>query len=126
MHKSMLGGLIIDCKSGDLEGAAAFWSAALGMKTRALPGDEGKTYTALVDPDDRLDIEVQTVDHESRVHLDIESDDIEAEARRLEKLGAKRVAKIKGWVVMEAPTGQKFCIVKARYRDFDKKANRWD
>ena len=126
MHKSMLGGLIIDCKTGDLEGASQFWSAALGMKTRALPGEEGKKYVALVDPDGRLDIEVQTVDHESRVHLDIESDDIEAEARRLEKLGARRLERIKGWVVMEAPTGQKFCIVKPRYREFEKKANRWE
>ena len=37
------------------------------------------------------DIEVQTVDHPSRVHLDIETDDIEAEVRRLEGLGAKTV-----------------------------------
>lgn len=126
MHKSMLGGLIIDCKTDDLEGAAAFWSAALGMKTRAIPGEEGKTYVKLVDPDGRLDIEVQTVDHDSRVHLDIESDDLEAEARRLEKLGARHVARIKGWIVMQAPTGQRFCIVKPHYREFAQKANRWE
>jgi hypothetical protein len=126
MHKSMLGGLIIDCKTGDLDGAAAFWSAALGMKSRALPGEEGKTYMKLIDPEGRLDVEVQIVDHESRVHLDIEADDIEAEVRRLEKLGARRVANIKDWIVMQAPTGQKFCVVKARYRAFEQNANRWE
>lgn len=125
MHKSRLGGFIIDCRTDDLAGAAEFWSRALGMKTRALPGEEGKTYITLVDADRNLDIEVQSVDHESRVHLDIESDDIEAEASRLEKLGAKRVAKIKGWLVMEAPTGQRFCIVRARTPDFAQKANGW-
>ncbi|MFO1507022.1 MAG: VOC family protein [Lysobacterales bacterium] len=57
-------------------------------------------------------VEVQKVDHESRVHLDIESDDIEAEVRRLEALGAKRVAAIRTWVVMEAPTGQRFCVIR--------------
>lgn len=126
MHKSMLGGIIIDCRTSDLEGATDFWSAALGMKKRKIPGEEGKTYMKLVEPDGRLDVEVQIVDHESRVHLDIESNDIEAEVRRLEKLGAKRVAKIKGWIVMEAPTGQRFCIVKPRYRNFERKANRWE
>jgi predicted enzyme related to lactoylglutathione lyase len=125
MHKSRLGGFIIDCRTADLQGAAAFWSAALGMKTRALPGEEGETYVALVDTDRNLDIEVQTVDHESRVHIDIEADDIEAEVRRLEGLGAKRVAKVKGWVVMKAPTGQKFCVVRARGGDCADKANSW-
>jgi hypothetical protein len=43
------------------------------------------------------------VSHPSRVHLDIESDDVDAEAARLEQLGAKRVEKIRTWWVMEAP-----------------------
>jgi hypothetical protein len=125
MHKSRLGGFIIDCRTDDLEKAAAFWSAALGMKTRALPGEEGEIYVGLVDDDRKLDIEVQKVGHESRVHLDIESDDLEAEATRLEKIGARRVGDIKGWIVMEAPTGQRFCIVKPRPGDFAQKANAW-
>jgi len=54
---------------------------------------------------------LQKVEHESRIHLDIESDDKEAEVDRLEALGAKRVAQIKRWWVMEAPTGQRFCVV---------------
>jgi hypothetical protein len=55
---------------------------------------------------------VQQVGHDSRVHLDIESDDIEAEVRRLESLGAKRVEFVHTWCVMEAPTGQRFCVVR--------------
>ena len=100
MHKSKLAGLIIDCRTGDLKSAASFWSAALGMDTRALPGPQGEKYVRLMDPGDRLHIEVQTVDHESRVHLDIEADDVEAEVSRLEKLGAKRVAQVHTWWVM--------------------------
>ena len=34
MHRSRLGGLIIDCRTDDLEGAARFWSAALGLPAR--------------------------------------------------------------------------------------------
>ncbi len=57
----------------------------------------------LEDSQHDLNIEVQKVSHPSRVHLDIESNDIEAEVRRLEKLGAKRIQAIHTWVVMEAP-----------------------
>ncbi len=63
--------------------------------------------------------------HPSRVHLDIEADDIEAEVRRLEKLGAKRVAQVRSWWVMEAPTGQRFCVVQALRSDFAENANAW-
>ena len=80
MHKSRLAGFIIDCRTPDLHGAARFWSQALGMATEILPGQEGDTYVKLKVPEERLHIEVQAVDHDSRVHLDIESDDIEAEA----------------------------------------------
>ena len=125
MHRSRLAGFIIDCRTDDLQGAARFWSEALGLATAKLPGPEGDTYVQLEVPDERLHIEVQAVDHESRVHLDIEADDIEAEVRRLEKLGAKRLKKIQTWVVMEAPTGQRFCIVRPQNRDFEQDANVW-
>ena len=92
MHKSRLAGFIIDCETDDLPGAAAFWSAALGMRTEALgPGEE--SYVGLKGGAHGLHIEVQAVAHPSRVHLDIEADDVEAEVRRLEALGARRVGR---------------------------------
>jgi hypothetical protein len=125
VHKSKLSGFIIDCQTADLNGAATFWAAALGMPVRELPGVEGETYKRLVDDQHGLDIEVQTVDHSSRVHLDIESDDVEAEVRRLQALGAKRIAAVQTWVVMEAPTGQRFCVVRAAAANFERLANQW-
>lgn len=124
MHRSGLAGFIIDCHTDDLPGAAGFWGDALGLEIRRLPADEGQ-YIRLLDPDGRLHIEVQAVDHASRVHLDIETDDIEAEAARLERLGAKRVAQVKTWWVMEAPTGQRFCVVRAQSPGFAATANVW-
>ena len=64
-------------------------------------------------------------DHESRVHLDIETDDIPAEVARLEKLGAKVDQRLERWVVMRAPTGQRFCIVRVQRDGFAKNANSW-
>lgn len=125
MHKSRLAGFIIDCRTDDLHGAARFWSGALGMATEILPGQEGDSYVKLKVPEERLHIEVQAVEHDSRVHLDIESDDIEAEARRLEALGAKRLKKVHTWIVMEAPTGQRFCVVRPQNKGFEQDANVW-
>jgi len=125
MHSSRLAGFIIDCQTDDLGAAAGFWSAALGMAMRELPGAEGEKYQRLVDPANRLHIEVQTVSHPSRVHLDIETDDIEAEVRRLEALGARRVQQVQGWWVMEAPTGQRFCVVTADEGALAQHARQW-
>ena len=124
MHQSRLSGFIIDCQTDDIERAAAFWSAALGMPARQNPGEEGR-YVRLLDPEGRLHVEVQAVSHESRVHLDIESDDIEAEVARLEALGATRVARVQTWWVMQAPTGQRFCVVRPQDPEFARSANRW-
>jgi predicted enzyme related to lactoylglutathione lyase len=124
-HRSKLCGFIIDCRTDDLGAAAEFWGRALGMEIRQLPAAEGEKYVRLVDRNSELHIEVQKVDHPSRVHLDIEADDIEAEVRRLEALGAKRVAQVHTWWVMEAPTGHRFCIVRRSSPGFDAQANEW-
>ncbi|HEY1282924.1 MAG TPA: VOC family protein [Steroidobacteraceae bacterium] len=124
MHKSRLAGFIIDCRTDDLDAAAAFWSQALGYSLQAEQSET--SYRNFVPGPDGLHVEVQQVTHPSRVHLDIESDDIDAEVRRLEKLGAKKVEKGARWWVMEAPTGQRFCVVRPQRPDFADVAHTWD
>ena len=125
MHKSQLGGFIIDCQTDDLGQAAEFWSAALGLPVFADPSPEESKYRRLDTGADELVIEVQQVEHDSRVHLDIETDDIEAEVARLEAIGAKRISNTRSFVVMEAPTGQRFCVINAERGNFAKEANCW-
>lgn len=125
MHKSRLAGFIIDCQTSDLEAASKFWSAALGLPTEVTAADVGTPYVPLATRAHDLHVEVQQVDHPSRVHLDIEADDVEAEVKRLEALGAKRIGPVKRWVVMEAPTGQRFCVVRAKAKDFAATAHTW-
>ena len=121
MHKSRLAAIGIDCQDANLEDAAKFWSAALG---RAVTETEGN-YTALEDRAGQPYVFVQKVSHPSRLHLDIESDDVDAEVARLEALGAKRVEKIRTWWVMEAPTGQRFCVVRVQRGTLGDDANQW-
>jgi hypothetical protein len=112
MHRSRLAGFIIDCEGADPDAAATFWGRALGMAPQPREGE----YTRLDAGSRDLHIEVQRVAHESRVHLDIEADDIPAEVARLERLGARRDEQTHAgsWVVMIAPTGQRFCVVRAK------------
>ena len=105
--------------------AATFWSAALGLTKEILPSPEGDTYVRLVDRHSELAIEVQSVDHPSRVHLDIETDNMDAEIARLEALGARRVKQLERWWVMEAPTGQRFCVLHAKSPSFAHTASEW-
>ncbi|MEY2855110.1 MAG: hypothetical protein RL030_2242 [Pseudomonadota bacterium] len=125
MHRSRLAGFIIDCEGTDLEGAADFWSGALGLPAIG-EADDDPGYQRLKDAPGNLHVEVQVVKHPSRVHLDLRTDDVAAETRRLEALGAKRVRRVKDWVVMEAPTGQRFCVVPARTAAHLKGAHVWN
>jgi len=124
-HRSRLAGFIIDCQTDDLPAAAEFWSQALGATIGESYVDGEAEYTSFADTPADLYIEVQKVGHPSRVHIDIEADDLDAEAARLEALGAKKVAFVKRWWVMEAPTGQRFCIVKMKQPGKGAKPNAW-
>lgn len=125
-HRSRIAGFILDCQTDDLAAAAAFWSAALGLKV-ADPDQGGLgRYAQLADGPGDLHIEVQKVEHPSRVHLDIETDDIEAEVTRLEALGARRIAFVRErWWVMQAPTGQRFCVVPIQHAGPVPGMNEW-
>ncbi|HEY0232618.1 MAG TPA: VOC family protein [Dokdonella sp.] len=126
MHHSRLCTLVIDCKVDDLKPAAEFWSRALGKPIASVDQDGDGQYAELETAADEPIILLQRVTHEARVHLDIETDDLEAEAKRLEALGARRVAlKHERWWVMQAPSGHRFCIVRRQRAQFGPHLNRW-
>ena len=88
MHHSRLCALLIDCRTTDLDEAARFWGEALGRPVDLSHPSSRGNYRMLMTPTDEPIVEIQRVDHESRVHIDIESDDIAAEVARLRMLGA--------------------------------------
>jgi hypothetical protein len=126
MHRSRLAGLIIDCETDDLDSAASFWGRALGYEPERSDSPEDEGYILLQTPAEEPHIELQQVTHPSRVHIDIEADDVEAEVSRLEALGARRCQKVRDWWVMEAPTGHRFCVVPVVNPSFASRANKWE
>jgi predicted enzyme related to lactoylglutathione lyase len=116
-HRSRVCHVVIDCD--DLERGIAFWGAALGAHEEAIDPESQVTYRRLVLPDSEIRILLQkTVDakvSKERVHLDVETDDIEAEVRRLEALGASRWKRIRErdldyWVLRD-PFGNELCVL---------------
>ena len=126
MHKSRLSTIVIDCQTQQLDEAAQFWARALGWAAGSLADPEDANYRELAAPAGQVKVLLQAVTHPSRVHLDIETNDVEAETTRLEALGAKRVTQVRKWWVMEAPTGQRFCVIPPQRPDFEAGANVWD
>jgi hypothetical protein len=107
VHRSRLYGLFLD--TPDAEKSAAFWSAALG--TAAVPEPHEPQFTKLRDAFPALAISVQAVDDTPRYHVDIESDDHEAEAARLTALGAVEINRWLDCHIMRAPGGHLLCVV---------------
>ena len=108
-------GLVLDCTNPDE--LAHFWSEALGYSTLGGAGN----YVMLVDPDGaRPKLLLQAVPEakssKNRMHLDIETPDVDGEASRLESLGARRLeADVRSehgtnWVIMADPEGNEFCV----------------
>jgi hypothetical protein len=109
MHQSRVYALLIDAPEAEAGSAAAFWSAALGATARPVPQEA--QFTVLHRTLPGLVTAVQAVDDAPRFHLDIETDNIEAETARLLALGAVPVARWLECRVLRAPGGHLLCVI---------------
>lgn len=128
MHRSRLATIVIDCAQEDFERGSAFWGAALGRQVLAAPrgNDRFSALKGRVGGDSGLYVGLQRVSAGERaIHLDIETDDVEAEVARLEKLGARIKVRIRRHVVMQAPSGHAFCVIPVQRGDFPAGATEW-
>jgi len=125
VHRSRLTMVMIDLPAEDFERGAAFWSAALGRE-RLVENERYETLRGRVGGAGGVVLGLQRgMEDPQRFHLDVETDDVEAEVARLTQLGAEVKARIRGHVVMRAPGGHTFCVVPARRADFDANARTW-
>src|SRR4051794_34516231 len=109
MHRSRMSTLLIDTPVAEAPAAAAFWSAALGVPARPAPGEEQFTGLAGALPD--MVVAVQSVDDAARYHIDIETDDLEAETARLISLGAVLLRQWLECRILRAPGGHLLCVI---------------
>jgi Glyoxalase-like domain len=125
-HYSRLYKVVIDVSPVDHDRELAFWQAASGEPLGQIErhpeyhgsGLHGQEFGLFVQ---RLD------DGQSRMHIDIHTDDLAAEVARLEALGAVRVAQEGFWWVLRDPAGLLFCVIPEPPGSLgDANAQRWD
>lgn len=123
MHRSRVDGIFIDHPAESFDAAVTFWAAATGRK----PADGPDPYRPLGAFGGDMVIEVQRLEDATppRVHLDVATDDIDAEADRLERLGATRVRRIGDYWQMRDPGGLVFCVIGPHTDDFVDTATEW-
>jgi hypothetical protein len=109
MHRSRVYAVLIDTPEAEAEQAAGFWAAALGASPATDPAEE--QFTVLHGALPELVTVVQAVDDAPRYHLDIETDDVEAETARLLALGATQVSRWLECRVLRAPGGHLVCVI---------------
>ncbi len=123
MHRSRLHVVLIDSSPEDADAELAFWAGALG---RDPVPEEGTPFSVIAPLGSGRLLAHQRLDTgASRIHLDIESDDTDAEVRRLESLGAVRVGEHDGCVHLRDPAGLVFCVVPVQSDDFEQEATTW-
>jgi predicted enzyme related to lactoylglutathione lyase len=118
--------IVIDVPPDQHDGELAFWQAALGTPlTRQQRHPE---YHAAALHGQAFGLLVQRLDSgQPRVHVDIHTDDLDAEVARLEALGAERVSQVDFWCVLRDPAGLLFCVVPESSGSLDdSNAQRWD
>lgn len=125
MHRSRLCAISLDCSTDTMEAGVRFWQQALGAMARDTD-EPASPYVTLTGGAGGLQLFLQRVHDASRMHLDIETDNVEAEVQRLEQLGARRQASIQTWWVMEDPCGHLFCVVPAHSDAFAAQAQIWE
>ena len=110
MHRILLREVVLDVPADLLDAERDFWSQALATEASTVP--DHPEFVALRDPAALPVVGLQGIgDGPARFHLDIESDDVEAEVARLVRLGATEQGRHRSWVVLRDPAGLLCCVV---------------
>ena len=118
--------IVIDVPAADHDGEVTFWSAALGQQLKQ--GEHFPEYHGVALHGEEFGLLVQRLGQgPARLHLDIHTDDLEAEVARLEALGAEKVEYVHAWWILRDPAGLLFCVVPEPDGSLnDTNAQRWD
>ena len=109
MHRSRISVVLIDVPRAEVAAATAFWAAALGVPARPVPDEE--QFTSLPGALPGLDLAIEAVDDQARYHIDIETDDVDAETARLIGLGAVEINRWLDCHILRAPGGHLLCVI---------------
>lgn len=125
MHRSRISTVLIDTPEADE--AAAFWSGALGVPTKPAVGEEH--FKVLEGALPGLVTVVQRIEEgEPRIHVDMETDDLDAETARLIALGATELSRWLDCRTLRVPGGHIVCVIPVHSdrAEFEAAATIWE
>jgi hypothetical protein len=122
-HRSKIRHVFIDVADADHDRELAFWAGVSDGRPQQWLPDHPEFHTLAPGGQERsaqVFVHVQRLGADAtRLHLDIETDDVDAEVARLERLGAERLDRLPHWQVMRSPAGLRFCVVTGSRADLD-------
>src|SRR6478735_2974637 len=118
MHRIMLREVIIDVPAARFEAVTTFWSEALAASPHPLPGEP---FVGLRGAASLPHVATQNIgdDPTPRFHLDIETDDLDAEIARLSGLGATVQTRFDDYAILADPVGLLFCLLSPVSEEFE-------
>ncbi len=110
-HRTRLVQVCVDSPASRHSAEVAFWRALLAGRWVDSPSPEfaGKWHDDVGSPIQLLFQRLEEPEGPVRAHLDLGTDDLPAEVRRLVDLGAEDVGPGHGWHVLRDPVGLLFC-----------------
>lgn len=126
MHRSRFSTLLIDVPRDEVPAATTFWSSAFGVPAQPVPGEE--QFTGLPGAFPGLVTAIQSVDDAPRYHIDLETDDLDAETARLIALGAVEIGRWLDCRTLRAPGGHLLCVIPVHSdpEEFQRRATVWE
>ena len=115
---------MIDVPEPAFSSSVHFWADALGRTPSRSPS-EADPYLTLMPAEEGVRLTFQRIAGPARIHLDIETDNVKADVRRLEALGGHVVDRVDDWVILQDPAGLLLCVISIDSMDFDASATTW-
>jgi len=116
--------IVVDAPPDQHDAELVFWQAASGTQLNQL--ERHPEYHGAALPHTDIAMLVQRLGTgPARYHVDIHTDDLDAEVARLVALGAHLVERVDFWCVLRDPAGLLLCVV-LDHRVNASNAQRWD
>ncbi|NNH71096.1 VOC family protein [Nocardia uniformis] len=104
--------VFLDRPAARFDESAQFWTAITETRVSETRG-ENSEFVTLLPESGAPSVKMQAVPDDTRIHLDLDVDDVGTETKRAQELGATLVLEHPDYTVLKSPHGMTFCLTPA-------------